>query len=188
MVMKQEQGPQQQGPQREGLNPQWAEEQLGIKRPRRFIVDSSVLEGLEEARQMQEYVKQHLIEYEFPDGLNTLKLDEECRALTLLDDFEAMYDVTMQLLEGRSVVIRMKDPGGAAADLCAFQVTDRFQNLRAVPAIDEYPCLILWLTEYMGAVLLKKYPVPLKNAPPPEARERKKGGLKETLRRKLMKS
>ena len=172
-------------------NNQWAEEQLGLKKPRRFVLDSSVLDDLEDAKLVWEHVKQHCIEYEFPDGVNTLKLDEECRALTLLDDFDAMYDVTMQMLAGRSVVIRMKHLNGAKTEICAFQVTDRFQNLRVFPAIDEYPCLILWLAEYMGAVLLKKYPVPLKNAPPPEAREEqktKKGGIAGLVRRKLTKS
>jgi hypothetical protein len=147
----------------------WAEEALGVKKPRSFIVDASVLDDLESHEVLRDEIKQNHIEYEFPDGLNKLDLFEECRALALFDDFEAMYDVTMQLLAGKSVVIRIKHYDGTKTELCSFQVVDRYQDLRGVAAIDEYPCLVRWLTEFMGAMLLKKYPVPLKNALPPEA-------------------
>jgi hypothetical protein len=157
---------------------QWAEEHLGIKKPRRFIVDASVLSDLDEHKTLQENIKQYRIEYEFPDGLNQLSLFEECRALTLVDDFEAMYDVTMQLLTGKSIVIRMKQPSGVKTELGAFQVTDRCQNLRAIPIIDEYPCLIIWLTEFIGAVLLKKYPPLSADVPPAAAVAETKGGRK----------
>jgi hypothetical protein len=157
----------------------WAEDMLGIKKPRTFMLDASILDGINEHEFVRDDVKLHRIEYVFPDGLNTLDLFEECRALTLLDDLEAMYDVTMQLLTGKSVIIYLKHYNGVKTELCAFQVVDRFQNLRAVPAIDEYPCLIVWLTEMIGGMLLKKYPVPLKDALPPEAPE--KTGSKKRL-------
>lgn len=165
----------------EEARPGWAEEQLGLKKPRSFILDASVLDGLENHEILREDIKQNRLEYEFPDGLNTIDLFEECRALTLLDDFDSMYDVTMRLLTGKSVVIRMKHHNGVKTELCAFQVVDRAQNLRAIPAIDEYPCLILWLTEMIGGLLLKKYPAPLKNALPPEAPEKTGSGKKWKL-------
>jgi hypothetical protein len=151
----------------------WAEEALGIKKPRNFILDASILDGREAHEVVQDEIKQNHVEYEFPDGLNKLDLYEECRALTLLDDLEAMYDVTMQLLVGKSVIIRLKNKNGSKTELCSFQVVDRFQNLRAIAAIDEYPCLMLWLTEFIGATLLKKYPVPRENALPPATPEPK---------------
>jgi hypothetical protein len=159
---------------------QWAEEQLGIKKPRRFIVDASVLEGLDEHKKLQENIRRYMVEYEFPDGLNQLSLFEECRALTVVDDFEEMYDVTMQCLAGKSLVIRLKNPDGTKTELVALQVTNRFQNLRSYEIIDQYPCLILWLTEFIGAVLLKKLPMPRSSVPPPAASETK-GGKKKGL-------
>jgi hypothetical protein len=159
--------------QNQGQGQSWAEEALGIKKPRSFILDASVLDNQDLQKIIIDDTKKNRVEYEFPDGFNKLDLYEECRALTLLDDLEAMYDVTMQLLVGKSVIIRMKNKDGVKTEICSFQVVDRFQNLRAIAAIDEYPCLILWLTEFIGASLLKKYPVPLENALPPAAPEPK---------------
>jgi hypothetical protein len=151
----------------------WAEEALGIKKPRSFIVDPSILDDIDLHKVIREDIQKNRIEYEFPEGFNTLDLFEECRALTLLDDFEAMYDVTMQMIVGKSVVIRLFNYNEVKTELCRFQVVDKNQNLRAIAAIDEYPCLILWLTELIGGLLLKKYPTPLADAlPKPETAQK----------------
>jgi hypothetical protein len=35
-------------------------------------------------------------------------------------------------------------------------VVDRYQNLRGVDAVNEYPFLVTWLTEFIGAHIFKK--------------------------------
>jgi hypothetical protein len=148
--------------------PSFAEETLGVKPPRSFILDASVLDGSEEQEIMREDVRQNRIEYEFPAGFNRLDLLEECRALTMLDDFDVMYDLTMQMLAGKGVIVRIKNHNGTKTELCRFQVVDRFQDLRAIDAVDEYPSIITWLTEFVAGMLLKKFPAPGNDTLPPE--------------------
>jgi hypothetical protein len=152
----------------------FAEQAVGVTPPRSFLaLDASVLDQKETHKIVKEDVKQNRVEYVFPDGLNQVDLIEECRALTMLDDFDTMYDLTMQMLAGKPVTINLKDFDGHKTELCSFQVTDRYQNLRGVDAINDYPCLVSWLTEFIGAHLLKKYPVPTKSPLPPQEPEQK---------------
>jgi hypothetical protein len=151
----------------------FAEDAVGVSPPRAFLaLDASVLEHQEEHAIVREDVKQNRIEYIFPDGLNQVDLFEECRALTMLDDFDTMYDLTMQMLVGKPVTINIKNLDGSKTELCSFQVVDRYQNLRAIEAIDDYPCLVTWLTEFIGALLVKKSPLPAKSLLPPQAVEK----------------
>jgi hypothetical protein len=147
----------------------FAEAAVGVAPPRSFILDATVLEEQELHEVTREDVKQNCIEFVFPEGLNQVDLLEECRALTKLDDFDTMYDLTMQMLEGKPVVINIRRPDGVKAELCAFQVVDRFQNLRGVDAINEYPVLVTWLCEFIGAHMAKKYPLPGNIPPQPRA-------------------
>jgi hypothetical protein len=159
-----------------GSQDAFAEEAVGVAPPRAFLaLDASVLDRAEERKIVREDVKQNRIEYVFPDGLNQVDLLEECRALTMLDDFDTMYDLTMQMLAGKPVVINIKGFNGVKAELCSFQVVDRYQNLRGVAAIDEYPCLVTWLTEFIGAHISKKFPTPGNN-PPQRESEKPAGG------------
>jgi hypothetical protein len=142
----------------------FAEEAVGVAPPRAFLaLDASVLDAAEERQVVRDDVRQNRIEYIFPDGLNQVDLLEECRALTMLDDFDTMFDLTMQMLVGKPVTINMKNEDGSKTEICGFQVVDRYQNLRGVDAIDEYPCLVTWLTEFIGAHISKKSPLPTKN-------------------------
>ena len=76
-----------------------------------------------------------------------------------------MYDITMQMLVGKIVVIKMKFTDSTIQDevLDQFVVTDRYMNLRGVPIIDEYPILVNWLVEFIAGYLGKKYPRSLKD-------------------------
>ena len=141
--------------------------ELGVTEP--FILDASILDLKEEYEIDREDVKQNRVQFIFPGKLNQVDLREECRALTKLDDFDTMYDLTMQMLEGKPVTILMYHDDGTKQELCSFQVTDRYMNLRGVDVIDQYPCLVTWLTEFIGALLLKKYPEPLPTAPQTKA-------------------
>jgi hypothetical protein len=142
----------------------FAEQAVGVTPPRAFLaLDASVLDQKETHEILREDIKANRIEYIFPDGLNQVDLVEECRALTRLDDFDTMYDLTMQMLAGKPVTINIKNPDGSKTVLCDFQVVDRYQNLRGVDVIDEYPCLVTWLAEFIAGHIAKKFPVPRKN-------------------------
>jgi hypothetical protein len=164
----------------------FAENAVGVAPPRAFLaLDASVLDQQETHRIVREDVKQNRIEYIFPEGLNQVDLFEECRALTMLDDFDTMYDLTVQMLVGRPLVINIKNSDGSKTELCSFQIVDRYQNLRNVEAINEYPVVVTWLTEFIAATLLKKYPLPINKPPRPRAAEkngtpRKKTTVEET--------
>jgi hypothetical protein len=139
---------------------QFAEKAVGVSPPRSFILDASVLDMAEAHRIVAEDIKLNRIIFKFPAGLNKLDLFEECRILTKLDDFDAMYDYTMRKLEGKPVEICIKNYDGSTSELCSFQVTDVYQDLHGIDAIDEHPVIVTWLTEFLGADLLKKYPLP----------------------------
>jgi hypothetical protein len=163
---------------------QFAEQAVGVTPPRSFILDASVLDMAETHRLVAEDIKQNRIAFKFPAGLNKLDLFEECRILTRLDDFDAMYDYTMRKLEGKPVEITIKNYDGSQSELCSFQVTDVYQDLHGIDAIDEHPIIVTWLTEFLGADLLKKYPLPGSSQfPQPQAAEktivREEGKVKE---------
>jgi hypothetical protein len=138
----------------------FAESVAGVKPPRSFLLDASVLDLLEEHKIIREDIKRNRVAFEFPDGLADADIVEECRALDRLDDFDAMYGLTMQKLVGKSARVWIRQDDGTRTLLCEFHVSDRDQDLSGVDAIDEYPVLINWLTEFIGAHLLKKYPTP----------------------------
>jgi hypothetical protein len=153
----------------------FAEQAAGVKPPRSFILDASVLDNQEDAELIRENVKRNFIEFVFPDGLNKVDLLEECRALTQIDDFDTMYDLVMQMLVGKTLTVNIKNPGGTKTELCSFAVNDKHQNLRAVDAIDEYPVIITWLTDFVQGYLVKKFPAPGNDQQPPQAPESRSG-------------
>jgi len=161
------------------VNKEMAEKMTGVKRPHEFLaLDASSLEFEEAHKAIREDIKQSRMIYEFPSGFNKLSLFEECRALTMLDDFQAMYDITMQLLVDKDLTIKMRNNDGSVTTLCEVHVTDRFQNLRGVDVIDKYPILVTWLAEFIAADLLKKYPLPGKEAATPATAPKKTRGGK----------
>jgi hypothetical protein len=151
----------------------FAQEATGITPPRSFILDASVLEEQDIQKITSDDIKQNRVEFVFPDGLAEVDLLEECRALTSLDDFDTMYDITMQFLTGKSLVVNIKNEDGSRSVLCKFQVTSKEMNLRSIDAIAESPVVIVWLVEFMAAYLSKKRPT-LKRKPLPGVSEGKK--------------
>lgn len=136
----------------------------GVAKPKQFMVlDASVMDQAEVHEIVREDIRRNHIEYVFPDGINKVDIFEECRALTMLDDFDTIYDLTMQMLVGKPLTIVMKFDDGTKEELATIQIVDRGQNLRGYDIIDEYPVLITWLTEFVSASLLKKYPPLVKN-------------------------
>lgn len=132
-----------------------------------IFLDSSIMQS----RELDEAIKYHVqhdnIIFEFPDGFSSLRLIEECRALNALDlsnpdNFDLMYDITMQMLTGKLVTIKMKE-GKVTKELDRFLVTNRYMDLRGVPIIDEFPVMVNWLVEFIAGYLGKKFPRSLKD-------------------------
>ena len=132
-----------------------------------IFLDAAMLQNqnLEEAKKLD--IQQNKIRFEFPNGFSELRLIEECRALNALDvtnpdNFDLMYDITMQMLVGKIVAITFVD-GNKSTELARFVVTDRYMNMRSIDVIDEYPILMNWLVEFISGYLGKKFPRSLEN-------------------------
>lgn len=131
------------------------------------FLDASILKGKEQEEGLKISIQQEKIRFEFPQGFTQLRLIEECRALNALDvtdpdNFDLMYDITMQMLVGKIVAITFVD-GNKSTELARFVVTDRYMNMRSIDVIDEYPILMNWLVEFISGYLGKKFPRSLKN-------------------------
>jgi hypothetical protein len=132
------------------------------------FLDASVLRGNDVEPVMRYNIQHNNILFEFPEGFAQLRLIEECRALNCLDitdadNFDMMYDITMQMLVGKSVFIYFIDEKDNKHEIERFVVTDRYMNLRGIMLIDEYPILVNWLVEFIAGYLGKKYPRSLKD-------------------------
>jgi hypothetical protein len=158
----------------------FAEETTGIKKPRSFILDSSVLQNQEEFDAIKEEIKQHRVIFEFPGGINDIDLFDRCRMLCATDDFELCYETVLAMLEGKPVKISLKNYDNVTTSLFAeFQIVNKEMDLKAVPALNEYPIIVNWLVEFMVGLELKKFPLPLRAfseimTEEPEAEEKKK--------------
>lgn len=127
------------------------------------FLDAAILEKKGAYQKWSLEVKQQRIRFDFPAGFTQLRLIEECRALNCLDlsdpdNFDFMYDITMQMLVGKSVIISFMDDSRKLHEVAKFVVTDRYMNLRGVDFIDAYPIVVNWLVEMVSAELAKKYP------------------------------
>ena len=125
-----------------------------------LAIDASILDDKSLNETMKMDVELNRISFEFPQGLSTIPLIEECRALNSLDDFDLMYDISMQLLTEKQVLVYMKDYSGTKRLIENFIVTDRYMDLRGVHAINETPVIVNWLVSFLSGYLRKKYPRP----------------------------
>lgn len=151
-----------------------------------IFLDSSILEDREEIKYIKKYVQQNNIVFDFPSGFTELRLIEECRALNALDvsnpdNFDLMFDITMQMLVGKPVVISYRDEKQKLHEVSKFVVTNRYMNLRGVTFINEYPIVVNWLVEYIASFLGKKLPLSLKSIQTTmrEKEDAMKNGLKK---------
>ena len=127
------------------------------------FLDAGALQKMGADEMLKLEIRRSAISFEFPDGFTRLRLIEECRALNALDvsnpdNFDLMYDIMMQMLTGKVVIIRFTDAKGTTHEVTKFLVTDRYMDLRFDPVIDSYPVLVNWLVEYVAAMLGKKFP------------------------------
>ena len=152
------------------------------------FLDASVLRENDTEETVRYNIQHNNILFEFPEGFAQLRLIEECRALNCLDvtdpdNFDMIYDITMQMLVGKSVFIYFIDEKDNKYEISKFVVTDRYMNLRGIEIIDEYPILVNWLVEFVSGYLGKKYPRSLKDiqAKMSEREEHMKKSLKEQV-------
>lgn len=160
----------------------------GEKSMQNVFLDASVLKAKQEEEVAKIDVQQNKIRFEFPQGFSDIRLIEECRALnaldvTIPDNFDLMYDITMQMLNGKVVFIYFMDEG-KKAEVARFVVTSRYMDLRGVPFINAYPVTVNWLVEFIAGYLGKKYPRSLKDiqAQVSEKEELMKKSLKEGVK------
>ena len=152
------------------------------------FLDASILKGKAEDEKAKVDVQQSKIRFEFPNGFTELRLIEECRAVNALDvsnpdNFDFMYDITMQMLTGKAVFIYFDD-GAVKKEVARFVVTNRYMDLRGVPFICEYPIVVNWLVEFIAGYLGKKFPRSLEDiqARVSEREELMKKSLKEKIK------
>lgn len=153
-----------------------------------IFLDASILKGKEIDEVQRIDVQQNKIYFEFPNGFAEIRLIEECRALNALDvtnpdNFDLIYDITMQMLIGKPVFIYFID-NGKKTEVARFVVTNRYMNLRGVPFIDAYPITVNWLVELISGYLGKKFPRSLNDirAQVSESEERMKKSPKEKVK------
>ena len=132
------------------------------------FLDASILRNKQVEEAIRYNVQQNNIRFEFPQGFEQLRLIEECRALNALDvsdpdNFDLMYDITMQMLSWKLLFFYFVDDDLVKHEIGRFVVTDRYMNMRTIDVIDEYPVLMNWLVEFIAGMLGKKYPRSLKN-------------------------
>lgn len=144
-------------------------------KPKSYLsLDASIFDDAELRDNIKLDVQYNRIRFDFPAGFNQLDLLEECRAIQSPDDFDLMYDITMQMLVGKPVVIYMKDLDDNMVEVEKFQVTTRDMNLRGVRFICEFPIVIVWLTQVVSGYLLKKFPLPSRLMPEQKRNEKQK--------------
>ena len=155
------------------------------------FLDASILKEKQADEQNKIDVQQNKIRFEFPQGFSEIRLIEECRAINALDvsipeNFDLMYDITMQMLNGKVVFIYFMD-GSKKVEVARFVVTSRYMDLRGVPFINSYPVTVNWLVEFISGYLGKKYPRSLEDiqARVSESEERMKKSLKERIKVKM---
>lgn len=156
-----------------------------------IFLDASILQNREKEEAVKLDVQQNKIRFEFPQGFSEIRLIEECRALNALDvsipeNFDLLYDITMQMLNGKVVFIYFVD-GNVKNEVARFVVTSRYMNLRGVPFINAYPVVVNWLVEFIAGYLGKKFPRSLKDiqAKVSEKEELMKKSLKEKVKVRL---
>ena len=126
-----------------------------------LTLDASILDMKQQREAIKLDVAENRILFEFPSGFAQIPLIEECRALNELDNFDLMFDITMQLLTGKPVFIYLRDYSGEKHLFEKFVCTDRHMDLRGVEKINEYPIIVNWLVRFVAEHLSKKYPRPL---------------------------
>lgn len=138
-----------------------------------LALDASIFDGKQVREEVRLDVQYNRIRFTFPAGFVDIDLLEECRAIKDPDNFDLMYDIVMQMLVAKPVIIEMLSLDDEWIEVAKFQVTDRYMNLRGVEFINAFPIVVVWLTEFVSEHLLKKFPLPSRLVPAPKSNEGK---------------
>jgi len=150
----------------------FAEQATGVKKPRSFMIDSSVLQNQEEFDAIKEEIKQHRVIFEFPGGINDIDLLSRCRMLCSTDNFDLCYETVLEMLEGKPIRISLRNYDNVSTSFFAeIQIVNKDMDLRSVPALNEYPIIVNWLVEFIVGLELKKFPLPLNSSTEKETEE-----------------
>ena len=127
-----------------------------------YVLDASIFDDHNTVEAVREDVAMNRIVFEFPAGFSDIDFIEECRALNALYDFDLMYDITMQMLAEKPVIIYLRkySDSNEKVELAKFIVTNRYMDLRGVDILHKYPVIVNWLVKMIGEHLLKKFPRP----------------------------
>ncbi len=152
----------------------------GYKKSDFLLLDARLLDDIEDIEALREYIKLNRVEYiisgvDNRSVFSNVSIFEQCRALCDLENFDNMYDFTMQVLAGKELTINMKNDDGSKTELGKAYIQDKFVDMQLYyPCIAEYPYLMLWLTEYISGLLSKKFPLPMKKAAQKAAGDQKR--------------
>lgn len=158
--------------------------------PQFLSLDASIMDGADDLELIRDYIKENRIEFNIyaPDGGDVLKgvpLFEQCRALCDTDNFDNMYDFTMRVLQGKRLIIYIRDDDGTRRVIGDAVVKDRMDDMTLVfPVFGAYPILMNWLVEWMGAYIAKKFPLPTSGTGTKAAEKKQKKTRKKLLRGK----
>jgi hypothetical protein len=135
---------------------------IGLPQPPSFmVVDSSILQDKEESDLIREDIRFNRIIFEFPDKMNNIDMFKRCRMLFAADDFEMCYTTVMEMFEGKTVKVRLRNyDNKTVSDFCAFIITDKDMNLGDLEELRDYPYIVNWLIECVVGLEEKKYPLP----------------------------
>jgi hypothetical protein len=137
----------------------------GPEKPKSFLVlTAETLEDKDLHADLRSLIKQNFIKFEVEGGFAPVPVLEECRAMCDLENFEVMYDLTMQYLTQRKLIVKLIDQDRSERLLGSCFVLDKHFDLRTIECIAEYPVIVNWLTEFVAGWLGKKYPLPTINA------------------------
>lgn len=167
----------------------YAEQITGVKKPKSFIIDSSILRDQEEFDAVKEEIKQYRVIFEFPGGLNDIDLLDRCRMLCATDDFDLCYETVIAMLEGKPVKISLRNYDNVTtSDFASFQIVNKDMDLKTVPALNDYPIIVNWLVEFIVGLELKKFPLPLPQSMKNETEELKAEEKKRKKKKKQQKN
>ena len=144
-----------------------------------IFLNASILDEAHRIDIMRNEVKMNRIQFSFPEGYADIPVLEECRVLEDIENFDLMFDVVMQKLTGKPVIIYLKDDTGKAKEVSRFIVTGRYMNLMGVPFIAKYPVVVTWMLDFIQVEFLKKYPLPPESWDELEARLKTQHSRKE---------
>lgn len=141
-----------------------------------LVLTAQELDALDEVKTIRDYIKLDRIKFIVgPDGqFARVPVLEECRALCDLDNFDVMYDLTMQYLTGKELTVTIINDDDSETVLGFTRINNKNDDLRVMQCVADYPWIVHWLVEFVAGYLAKKFPLPTETAAQAQAAKTKK--------------